>query len=490
MGRRAVFAGLLVAISVAGCGGDEGSGEESWAGEVDEVVSLLVDAYDLADAYQMARFFSAGGTLDLTIWGRGVAATPEAVVQAVQRLWFFDAGFAEVDAAHVFVSPDSAVIWWWAFDRDLGGGQYWAQHYSFGAGGRTASRAFRGIETSVEDLFDYSLAEQAVLAVYDRYVAAWQTKDPEALAGVYADDVTVRDDVRDEVWRGVDEMVADLDEAAPLAAGPWPRVFVYESGADVQAIVLVQLEGQCPMLEARRWVLSGDTIVREVRFTHVPSARRCLSGLPDGWWTTFELPAELQDNVTEVLDVAGSLVELVNAEPIHEEFTRWMFSTYAESGIGIPEVSAVWFPPSPECTELGGLAIESDERYSGRHTVVVCFAEDRLTSDTSESGWFETAAAYGLHELAHIWMVDHLTDEIRAAFNEQAGLTVWRGPEAIWRERGVEHGAFTIPWGLMGANDARYPIFPPPECEELTARYELITGREPLTPCGEDGWSP
>jgi hypothetical protein len=255
-------------------------------------------------------------------------------------------------------------------------------------------------------------------------------------------------------------------------------------------VALVQLGGDCSRLEARRWVLAGDQIVKETRSTHVPSAQRCLSGLADGWWTTFELPPDLQNNVTEIIDVGGSLVELVNAEPIHEEFTRWLFDRYFEAGIGVPEVAAVWYPPAPECDELGGLAIEADARYEGRHTVVICFTEDRLPWDDSASRWFPSAAAYGLHELAHIWMVDHLTDDIRAQFNDDAGLTVWRGAEAEWSQRGVEQAAFTIPWAITGVEDAIWPIFFDQEitCEELADRYRLLTGNEPLTTCGEDGW--
>ena len=489
--RRLVSIAGLVAVSLLfGCSSGLQTAqpeEESWGQEADTLVALLVDAYDVADPYQTARFFTAGGTLDLTIWGRGVATSPEEVVQSVRQLWFQRPDFATVEAEHLFVSLDGAVVWWWAYSNDGDGGQDWAQSYSFGAGGRAASRGFRGIETGFGDS---SPVEQAVSDLADRYVEAWAAKDPGALGSLYASEVLVRDDIRGLEWRSVDELLADLSVAPGMEPGPWPRVFVYESGSHVEAIVLVQLNGDCPMLEARRWVLDGELIVKELRFTHVPSARRCLRNSPSGWWSTYELPPDLQDNVTEIVDAGGSLVELVNAEPVHEAHTRWLFSRFIESGIGVPEVSAVWFPPSAECAELSGLAIESDERYQGRHTVVVCFVADRLVSDVSESGWSPAAAAFGLHELAHIWMVDHLTDATRAEFNELAGLSEWRSAAVPWRERGVEHAAFTISWGLAGAADGRYPILPAPECEALSGRYQLLTGHLPITACGEGGWTP
>ena len=132
------------------------------------------------------------------------------------------------------------------------------------------------------------------------------------------------------------------------------------------------------------------------------------------WWGRPLVSGEERTalHIPMAANIATLSSDLINAEPIHEEFTRWMFDRYIEAGIGLPEVAAVWFPPAPECDLLGGLAIESDERYAGRHTVVICFEEDRLPWDDSASGWNPSAASYGLHELAHIWMVDRLTDGV------------------------------------------------------------------------------
>lgn len=482
---------MALAVLATACGTDSATGAggpAGWAAEADQVVAEMADAYDRADPYGTARFYSAGGTLDLGIGGDTVVATtPEQVVAAVERLWFQRPGFANVAARHVFVTPDGALVWWLAYTAD--GFQNWVQSYTFGSGGRVASRAFRAIEVPFDEVRP---GEQALLDLVGRYLEAWAGRTEGELATVYAPDVVVRDDISAWAWRGLDEVVGGAAAEPPVERGPWPGVFVYQTGSALDAVVLFQLGGECPRLEARRWVVDGSRIVHEVRSTHVPSARRCRTDgdLPDGWWTVFTLPPELEDNVTEIVDAAGSLVELVNAEPAHQEYVRWLVDRYLVAGIGPPDIAAVWLPPAPECTELGGLAIESDERYQGRHTVVVCFTDDRLRSTSSESGWFPAAIAYGLHEMAHIWMLDHLTDETRAEFNDMAGLTVWRGPEAVWRERGVEHAAFTLAWGLAGTVDARYPILPPPECDDLAARYELLTGRPPLTECGEGGWAP
>lgn len=484
MRRRAVMAALVTLTLLASCGESAPVDDNLWGSQAEEVVALLADAYDISDPYEMARFFSAGGTLDLTIWGQGVAKTPEEVVTSVQNLWFMN--YAKVRADHLFVSRDGALVWWSAYADDIIRGSNWVQSYSFAAG-RTASQGFRNVEG-----FDQgdTPEELAAVELAERYVNAWQAKSRSMLESIYSPSVVVHDDILGLEWRSSNEVLAEIDNAPPVQRGPTPGVFVYQSGPDVQVVVLLQISGDCPRLEARRLVLAGEHIVSEIRFTHVPSAQRCLTNLPDGWWTTFELPAELLDNVTEVIDVGGKGVNLINAEPVHEEFSRWLFQRFIEAGIGLPEIAAIWFPPAPECTELAGLAIESDERYEGRHTVVICFTVDRLTWEDSESGWFPPAAAFGLHELSHIWMVDRLTDDTRAAFNEMAGLEVWRQGDAEWAQRGVEHAAFTIPWAITGTADAMWPFqLAEATCEELSERYRLLTDHEPLTTCGEDGWT-
>ena len=476
MGRRAIALVLVALVVAVACSdASENAGDEVWAAEAEAVVALLADAYDRADAYQSARFYTAGGTLDFTVWDRGVATAPDEVVDAVRGLWFTRPGWTVVRADHTFVSPDSALVWWSAYDE--GGGSEWVQTYFFGSGGQTASIAFSPDVGTADD------RERVA-----RYVQAWQRRDAGELATIYSPDTVVLNQTTGEEWRNASDVLGALGDGPPVEPGPAPGSFFYRSGSVVEAIVLLQLGGDCPMLEARRLVYYGEAIAKETRFTHIPSAQRCLTNLPDGWWTTFVLPPDLQDNVTEILDVGGSLVELVNAEPIHEEFSRWLFDRYLQAGIGLPDVAAVWFPPAPECDERGGLAIESDARYEGRHTIVVCFTDDRLEYDRSESGWFPTAASYGLHELAHIWMVDRLNDDVRAAYLEMTGLSVWRGAEAEWADRGVEQAAFTIPWGITDRSDVVWPIyFPEASCEDLADRYRLLTDHDPVTPCDPEG---
>lgn len=191
--------------------------------------------------------------------------------------------------------------------------------------------------------------------------------------------------------------------------------------------------------------------------------------------------------VTAHVDADGRSIRLVNADPIHTDFVSWMLARFDSAGLPPPRVGVIWFPPAPDCSGRSGLATVADERFGAESSAVVCFDDQHLTSNTSESGWAPTAIAFGIHELAHLWMVEQLDDRQRAAFNTEAGLSDWAGEDTDWAERGVEHAAFTIAWGLAGADDARYPIrVPPPSCDELTRRFTLLTGAAPLTGCSDD----
>ncbi len=54
-----------------------------------------------------------------------------------------------------------------------------------------------------------------------------------------------------------------------------------------------------------------------------------------------------------------------------------------------------------------------------------------------------------LHELAHAWDYHMLTDEQRSAFMELRGVDTWHSHQVEWHERGAEHFAEIIKWGII-----------------------------------------
>lgn len=478
--RLSVLAAGVIAMIAAACGRSD-SRDVVWASEVDAVVAQVTTTHDAADAYGAATFYSAGGTLDLSHWGLGVSATPDEIVRAVQQLWMFQPGRASVDSDHVFVTPDGALIWWFAHEPD--GFTSWMQAYSF-AGNRVASKVFSAVD--VPYLYPTD-EEDWLLGVVERYLRVWDGS-VEA-ADVYASDVELRDEMAGLVLRGLDAVEREVARGELVQPGPWPTVFHYSSGSRTEAIIIVEVADDCPRLEARRLLFVDRRIAYELRSTHVPSARRCGLDPRDGWWTTFQLPEDLSNNVTEVVDAAGRAVELVNAEPVHEEFTRWLLDRFVAGGLRPPGAVRLWFPPSPDCVAQIGLATHADERAGGGPTVVLCYSHDRLRSSTSESGWRTPPIQTGLHEFAHLWMWAHLDPSVETAFVALSGLRNWNDLNAAPSARGIEHAADTIAWGLAGETDARYPKSPSPDCRALAVRFELLTGRAPITTC-ESGWSP
>jgi hypothetical protein len=177
----------------------------------------------------------------------------------------------------------------------------------------------------------------------------------------------------------------------------------------------------------------------------------------------------------------------VNAGPEQADFVRWLFERYADGSVALPDVAAVWFPPSVDCGLAEGIAKREDGRFEGSHTVTLCFTPDELASGWPGVQWSDHAVHQGLHELAHVWMYDHLDEIDHLVFLRRAGLDVWRDVDVFWPQRGVEAAAETIAWGLAGAGRAEYLIEPAPSCSELAARYELLTGVEPLTTCEPAG---
>ena len=321
---------------------------------------------------------------------------------------------------------------------------------------------------------------------YEQYIDVWSSRDRRRLAEVYADAVEVRDALGGERWLGLDELAEEMDTSPAIEPGPWPELFRYDVGDRHEQIAVFQLGGSCPVLEARRWVFDADVIVDETRYVHVPSVRRCNGSSADGWWTDFDNTAP-QEIERETIVTGGQQIELVNAAGRQSELVRWLFDRYTAGSLASPGVAAVWFPPSVDCRLAEGIAKREDIRFEERHTVTLCFTAEELSGGWPNVRWPAHVVHQGLHELAHVWMYDHLDDIDRLVFLRRVGLDTWRDADVFWPERGVEVAAETIAWGLAGDGRAEYLVEPAPGCPELAARYELLTGTEPLTTCTSAG---
>jgi hypothetical protein len=88
------------------------------------------------------------------------------------------------------------------------------------------------------------------------------------------------------------------------------------------------------------------------------------------------------------------------------------------------------------------------------------------------------AARSVLHELAHGWVDANLTPAERQRFLELRGLRTWNDPDALWDDRGYEHAAEIIAWGIGDQSDGILaPSIPGNEPAALAVAFRMLTGR-------------
>ena len=450
-------------------------------------------AHDLTtdDPHGAAAPFSDRGTFDLQAWGGGVYSGWSEIADVLGKALYISQRAAygpgspypdlDVDVGEVFVGVGEAVVRFDAHD----GAQIlpWMQLYEI-AGSAFDSRLYTESLGHLDPTMRWT--DEPRHPFYEQYIDVWSSRDRRRLAEVYADAVEVRDALGGERWLGLDELAEEMDTSPAIEPGPWPELFRYDVGDRHEQIAVFQLGGSCPVLEARRWVFDADVIVDETRYVHVPSVRRCNGSSADGWWTDFDNTAP-QEIERETIVTGGQQIELVNAAGRQSELVRWLFDRYTAGSLASPGVAAVWFPPSVDCRLAEGIAKREDIRFEERHTVTLCFTAEELSGGWPNVRWPAHVVHQGLHELAHVWMYDHLDDIDRLVFLRRVGLDTWRDADVFWPERGVEVAAETIAWGLAGDGRAEYLVEPAPGCPELAARYELLTGTEPLTTCTSAG---
>lgn len=461
--------------------------ETPWAQEAVELFDSIAQDLTDVDRHGAVRYFSDRAVLDLQAWGGGVYEGRLQIAEALGTILYITPRAAtgadwypdlDVHVNQLFLGASAAVV---RYDAHHSTGLLpWVQLYAVGEDAVASSRLY------TEDLGHVAPSarwtHEPEHPFYDRYVDVWSSGDPDRLAEVYARSVVVRDAFGHEHWVGIDELAGEMEPAPEIEQGPWPERFRYDVDDRHEQIAMFQLGGSCPALEARRWVFDEGLIVDETRYVHVPSVRRCEGGAADGWWTDFEATGS-DEFAVETAVIGGRSMDVVNADGPQVDLIRWLFERFAAGSLAQPEVAAFWFPPSVDCGLSEALAKSEDDRFEGGHSVTMCFTSDELSSGWPDRRWSSHVTHQGLHELAHVWMYDHLDDLGRSAFMERVGLDTWRDASTFWPERGVEVAAETIAWGLAEEGEAEYLIKPPPDCDELTERYVSLTGHDPLTTC-------
>lgn len=139
----------------------------------------------------------------------------------------------------------------------------------------------------------------------------------------------------------------------------------------------------------------------------------------------------------------------------HVQLVRWAAERFQAAGLDAPAVEVHFHPDTSGC--YGHLGSE----LAGR--VDVCLV---LLNETMR----ETL----LHEMGHAWIDQHVTDAVRERFLEQRRLRAWSETDVEWDDRGYEHGAEIIAWGL--GNRFLAPTIPDRDPARLRSAWEVLTG--------------
>ncbi len=174
--------------------------------------------------------------------------------------------------------------------------------------------------------------------------------------------------------------------------------------------------------------------------------------------------------------------QLVAVSPMNDnigDLLDWSFTRFIEAALPEPTVRGIDFEvDDPLCDHAAGWAVSSG---NGKE-VDICLPLDEICHPVNGVVLTLPGKLCMLHELAHLWMAEHVDEAIRSDFIEHTGAHTWRDLNVPWRHRGIEQAADTIAWGLLGGT-IEILGRPLPPCDLLHDGFVLLTGQPPLSTC-------
>jgi hypothetical protein len=377
--------------------------------------------------------------------------------------------------------------------------------------GSTVTRIVNGASLSTgRDLAVTAPDVEAVADLVDRYLQVWNGSDPDAAALLYTPDATIEDSLLGRSLRGSDEIadsmgsdvwpnlppatILALDGRAGTALLPRlspPRgraIYVSpsmtgRSEPDEVRIVLEADDGSgCPGALVAELGWDGERILRERRYHEIASTRRCLdpADLRQGWWAgiTVPDPVRIEESEPMVWAERDVTVRIFNGSPAAKRFIRWGLERFAAADLPLPRVDSVTFLSCEStCRGRAGLFEGGDDEVA----ITMCCAAETVCVDQVCSTWYQASRHTLLHELAHAWMAQHMSEQDKQDFLTLENLDNWSDFTDPWPERGMERAAEAIAFALSGTPaSACTPDGPGSQYEE---GFRLITDREPLATC-------
>ncbi len=163
----------------------------------------------------------------------------------------------------------------------------------------------------------------------------------------------------------------------------------------------------------------------------------------------------------------GDILIEETVDPTDEALVDWAMDRYREAGLSLPTIRLSFHSDSAPCEgAMGGHRLED-----GISRVYICVVEFGATRQLKVKRTL-------LHEFAHAWDNHYLDDATRSAFMDLAGLDGWSF-DTPYDERGSEHAAETITWGLLDRPLLFGEFGETTPWELQHAGYLTLTGAEP-----------
>ncbi len=337
-------------------------------------------------------------------------------------------------------------------------------------------------------------ADDQLLALYEHQAAAWSGHDvddivsdhsdasfaPEAPRAEAADLLAEYPRFRVEPLTLADLGVADSAEPALFDAGN-PVGGRSPRGRTALGVYRLTFRPGLAAVGGIWWDLWDDQIVSSMTLLQPDDWDHVLtesgeSMPPDQWFSTIRLPEPTVTDLTHVITAPdGSQVELYGASASAAELVEWALGRFADADLPIPHAGAVHIEAAQTCLEGSAWAITGGASAEIR----ICLDESQLGSDGSFTRLGEVTV---LHELAHVWSAEYLSEEQKQAFLDARGLSAWWDPSVPWVAQGTEHAAEIVAWGVA---EDDYPLvrIPHSDCETVVADFRALTGVPPLHGC-------
>lgn len=480
--RWLLVGAVVFSLGLAGCGATEVGRPEAlqpgWEGQA----AAWVDGYDAAfdaGAGEHALFLAPDVVIDSVAlapqWhavgrARGLRVQREVYEGPVERgeLFVSSSGVARVESWTPASGAVDVLAWIEIGDDGI-------------------SRHLHAVPLS-----DASEVDQTgVSRLVNSHEEVWRVGDGAA-ADLYSPDATLTDSIRGIHLAGAATIAGlattDVDDPGadrrPSSSGVTTYVHPGCSDWALQVWARHPGAGPCGSDTVVALVLdAGGLIVSEHRFHALESLDACtpLRAPDDSWWVGRDLPEALGDRVTGTIRGPAGPVQIHNGGPAWERVVSWSVEQFTRAGLPAPDVSIVAFDPlDPRCGGRCGRAFTTPPT-----TVLICLDAAGM-DQTSPRHQPDTVplwpARLVLHELAHVWIEQHVDTPTRHQLLAHIGLPSWDDPSTAWEQHGEEWAAETLAWGLIDRVCTLTTVGTPP-CDQLTEAFHTLTGVQPLTNC-------